>query len=71
MSGITVMVWPSCSQRMSTWRAMRVRICLSVWSTALIVTAPSMPGLMSKLTFVSRAMASSTSRTGWFTTTTE
>ncbi len=56
---------------MSTWRDMRVRICFNVWSIALRVTVPSMPGLMSKLTLVSRAMASSTSRTGWFATTTE
>ena len=56
---------------MSTCFEMRVRICLSVWSIALIVTLPSMPGWMSTFTFVSRAMASSTSRTGWLATTIE
>ena len=65
------MVVPSLSQRMSTCLAMRVRIWRSVWSMALRFTVPSMPGWMSKFTFVSRAMASSTSRTGWFATTTE
>src|SRR5688572_24839838 len=68
---MTVMVLPSISQRMSTWREMRLRIWRSVWSIALRLMVPSMPGWMSKLTFVSRAIASSTSRTGWLVTTTE
>jgi hypothetical protein len=70
-SGITVIVCPSISQRMSTCRAMRFRICFNVWSIALRLTVPSMPGWMSKFTRVSRAIASSTSRTGWLATTTE
>ena len=38
--------------------------CLSVWSIALRLIVPSIPGWMSKFTRVSRAIASSTSRTG-------
>ena len=71
MSGMTVIVCPSISQRMSTCFAMRLRICFSVWSIAFRLTEPSMPGWMSKFTFVSRAIAKRTSRTGWFATTTE
>jgi hypothetical protein len=71
VSGITVMVCPSLSQRRSTWRAMRVRIWRSVWSIAFRLMVPSMPGWMSKLMRVSRAIAISTSRTGWPATTTE
>ena len=56
---------------MSTCREMRVRICFSVWSMAFRLMVPSTPGWMSKFTFVSRAIASSTSRTGWLATTTE
>jgi hypothetical protein len=71
VSGMTMMVWPSISQRTSTCRAMRLRICLRVWSIAFRLTVPSTPGWMSKLRRVSRAIARSTSRTGCWATTTE
>jgi hypothetical protein len=49
----------------------RARICCSVWSMALIVTTPLMPGCTSTLSLASRASANSRSCTGMLRTETE
>jgi hypothetical protein len=55
---------------MSTWRAMRVRSCGSVWSIAFSVTVPVMSEWMSTLSFASRARAKRSSCTRTLFTTT-
>src|SRR2546423_465194 len=49
---------------MSTWRAMRVRICGSVWSIALRVTLPTIVGSTSICSLASRASANRSSGAG-------
>ena len=70
MSGITVIVRPSCFQRRFTCFEMRSRIAGSVSSIALRLTSPDSDGWMSMFCFVSRARAWRSSLRGTSLTTT-